>query len=728
MKEAAAAAAASETDPTRTVVMPTAETHRSNYIGLLLKDRYRIVRELGKGGFSMVYLAHDEKLLSKPVVVKVLLTVRIDEWLLRKFQQEKEALARIDHPGVVAVLDEGETPENTPFLVMQFVDGATLRSLVRQGPMDFARAAEVFRQVGSALQAAHDKGIFHRDLKPENIMLQSSGNEDRVRLIDFGIAGIADSVYGQPSQSRVAGTLAYMPPEQVSGKVTAQTDIYAFGALAFEMLAGKRAVEDPVQLIALEPGALERKLQEARGDVPEAAAKAIARAMSKDPQQRFENAREMGDRLAEALRPMGSAPSEATYAAPVFDPDQLQVAHVLFLDIVKYSTLPMEEQRDLLRELQDLVRQTEHFLEAEKRRELVALPTGDGMALVFFGDPTVAAECSLEIARAIGDHPKLKLRMGLHIGPVYRVNDINKNLNVSGGGINLAQRVMDAGDAGHILLSSGMADVLTQVGRWRGWLTDFGEHEVKHGVRMRFYNLYTGDAGNQAWPSKWGKPAEPKKPSGLKWAIAAAAVALAAGGGWWGYQKFRKPEEKQTVTPAVLETKLSYYLEVKTPGKEPRRYAREIAFRQGDKIAVHVNTTEAGYLYILNDGVLPDGSPSINVLYPAPGANASIGPDQIVRIPQEGWIGLDQAGGTEKLYLVWSHSPAPEFERAKNQTDSVELGEVVIRAADQLGELRNSLEKYKITGPQIRPNEDTKASSLTTEKPVLVHLIRLEHE
>jgi hypothetical protein len=284
------------------LVTRTMETRESpGYVGLLLKNRYRIQKELGSGGFGSVYLAADEELLSKLVVVKILHGVSADEWSLRKFQQEKEALARIDHPGVVIILDAGQTPRGTPFLVMQFVDGVTLRKLIVPGGMEFRRAADIFRQIGSALQAAHAKGICHRDLKPENIMVQPGADEDRVRLIDFGIAGVRDSAFQSGASTRIAGTIQYMAPEQLEGKFSPETDVYAFGAMAYEVLTGKLAVESARQAMALGTEGLKVKPRDIRPEIPPPVEAAIVKALSFEPEARFHSAHKMGDLLAQAL-------------------------------------------------------------------------------------------------------------------------------------------------------------------------------------------------------------------------------------------------------------------------------------------------------------------------------------------------------------------------------------------------------------------------------------------
>ena len=181
----------------------------------------------------------------------------------------------------------------------------------------------------------------------------------------------------------------------------------------------------------------------------------------------------------------------------------LEMAHVLFLDIVGFSKLPMNDQREILRELQQTVSGSFAFVRAQRREQLISLPTGDGMALVFFGDLESPARCAMEVSQTLQERSsRLKLRMGVHSGPVYRVADINSNGNVAGGGINIAQRVMDCGDAGHILVSSTAAEMLSQVSFWNSRLHDLGEVEVKHGQIIRVFNLYAPEFGNPEMPGK----------------------------------------------------------------------------------------------------------------------------------------------------------------------------------------------------------------------------------
>ena len=201
---------------------------------------------------------------------------------------------------------------------------------------------------------------------------------------------------------------------------------------------------------------------------------------------------------------------------------RLEIAHVLFIDIVGYSKLLVKQQSELLRELNEVVSGTDEFREADSAGKLIRLPTGDGMALVFRTDPEAPAQCAMEIARALKTHPALQLRMGIHSGPVNEVADVNQRANIAGAGINMAQRMMDCGDAGHILLSRHVAEDLEQDERWRPLLHDLGTCEVKHGMRVGVTNLYSDEVGNRELPKKF--QALQKHRSRVRWAEAAIAL------------------------------------------------------------------------------------------------------------------------------------------------------------------------------------------------------------
>src|SRR5437870_12324806 len=197
---------------------------------------------------------------------------------------------------------------------------------------------------------------------------------------------------------------------------------------------------------------------------------------------------------------------------------QLEIAHVLFMDIVGYSKLLINEQRALLDTLNQIVRSTEEFQNAEAAGRLIKIPTGDGMALVFYKSPEEPVECALEISRALKTCPNLPLRMGVHSGPVSGVIDVNGQANLAGAGLNMAQRVMGCGDAGHILLSKHVADDLGEYEHWRPLLHDLGQCEVKHGMRMSIVNLHADEVGNPQMPKKF--QALKKHRVRMRWTIA----------------------------------------------------------------------------------------------------------------------------------------------------------------------------------------------------------------
>ncbi|PYI87899.1 MAG: hypothetical protein DMF03_12355, partial [Verrucomicrobia bacterium] len=181
---------------------------------------------------------------------------------------------------------------------------------------------------------------------------------------------------------------------------------------------------------------------------------------------------------------------------------QLEIAHVLFIDIVGYSRLSINDQHAAVEELNQIVRASAQFQNAEAAGRLLKITTGDGMALVFYTTPEAPAHCAVEISRALKEHPRLQLRMGIHSGPVSGVIDVNNRPNLAGAGLNMAQRVMDCGDAGHVLLSKHVAEDLEEYDHWRPLLHDLGACEVKHGVRVGITNLYSDEVGNPQLPKK----------------------------------------------------------------------------------------------------------------------------------------------------------------------------------------------------------------------------------
>ncbi len=206
---------------------------------------------------------------------------------------------------------------------------------------------------------------------------------------------------------------------------------------------------------------------------------------------------------------------------------QLEIAHVLFIDIVGYSKLSINDQHAAIEELNQIVRASEQFQRAEAASRLLKIPTGDGMALVFYTSLEAPAQCAVEISRAVKEHPRLQLRMGVHSGPVSGVIDVTGRANLAGAGLNIAQRVMECGDAGHILLSKHVAEDLEEYEQWRPLLHDLGSCEVKHGVRVVIVNLHADEVGNPQLPKKFR--VLKKRRTRVRWAaITAALLTLAA--------------------------------------------------------------------------------------------------------------------------------------------------------------------------------------------------------
>ncbi|HEY2045267.1 MAG TPA: hypothetical protein VGG93_01665 [Candidatus Udaeobacter sp.] len=206
---------------------------------------------------------------------------------------------------------------------------------------------------------------------------------------------------------------------------------------------------------------------------------------------------------------------------------KFEIGHVLFIDIVAYSKLLINEQRDQIQKLKEIVRETEQFRIAKAEGKLLRLPTGDGGALVFSNNPEAPVLCAIEISKALKNHSELRVRMGIHSGPVNEISDLNEQANLAGAGINIAHRVMDCADAGHIFLSQHVADDLAEYERWRPFLHDIGTFEVKHGARIRVTNLYSDDVGNPNLPSKL--QAVKRHRAVVRWAAVAIGLLVAVG-------------------------------------------------------------------------------------------------------------------------------------------------------------------------------------------------------
>ena len=277
-------------------------------IGTTIDQRYLVEAELGRGAMGKIYLARDLELHGRPVVIKVLLqSVLSDPYVVKKFKQEVEALARVDHPNVVGLLGAGELDNGQRYTVMQRVSGLTLRSQITNEGMSLERAASILKQIGAGLAHVHENGILHRDLKPENIMLQQlDDGTELVKIVDFGIAKVRESVVASSTSQNVpVGTLAYMSPEQLRGaaELTPASDIFALAVIAYEMITGRRPFRPTSGPHLLE---LQRKVHcikpvELRPELSKEAQAIVLRGLAFEPKARYQKASEFGNSVAHAL-------------------------------------------------------------------------------------------------------------------------------------------------------------------------------------------------------------------------------------------------------------------------------------------------------------------------------------------------------------------------------------------------------------------------------------------
>jgi serine/threonine protein kinase len=305
---------------------------------LIINERFEIKQELGRGGIGVVYLAEDCARNRELVVIKVLLEQpdsQVQHWLAQHFLNEAKALAKLDHPSIVKLIDAGVTADGKPFFAMEYIEGGNLRSQLHphRGLIgDFERSAKIIRALGAALAAAHSAGIYHRDLKPENIMLEkprSINAEERVVLIDFGIATVKDSPDEKTRTTEMAaGSILYMAPEQIESRPTAASDIYALGVIAYEMVTGRTpflpesGMMAMVQLLKMQRAGVRVKPQDLRPSLPRRAQGIILKALAYHKEDRYQNAQEFGAALADALTDIVDE-SRESFKSTLVKPEQI---------------------------------------------------------------------------------------------------------------------------------------------------------------------------------------------------------------------------------------------------------------------------------------------------------------------------------------------------------------------------------------------------------------------
>jgi len=314
--------------------------------------------------------------------------------------------------------------------------------------------------------------------------------------------------------------------------------------------------------------------------------------------------------------------------------------------------------------------------------------------------------------------------------------DINGNKNVTGGGINMAQRVMDCGDTNHILVSKTVADVLSQLGEWAEYLHDVGEREVKHGVRVHLFNLYTNEVGNPKLPGiKEHVPANggwTKKKLKLAFIIAVAIMAVIITG-FLIISPARRPAAP-SVSPVPNVRQLDYSITLlrnprTNPGAKPIRLSRETLFSSGDRLRLDVFSPQPGWLYILNEGPATQaGVPQMNIVFPLPRNmqnSAAIAPNQPVQIPGDAWFVMDGDEGAEKLWLVWSASEIPKLDNLKKWDNERDKGE--IKDVAEIKAVQTFLSEHSVSKVTADKDDELIQTNLKANGDVLVYLITLAH-
>jgi class 3 adenylate cyclase len=409
--------------------------------------------------------------------------------------------------------------------------------------------------------------------------------------------------------------------------------------------------------------------------------------------------------------------------------NSIELAHVLFLDIVGYTRLPIDLQTKTLEQLHELLRGTEDFVRSQESQRLLRLPSGDGMALVFFGDVEAPARCAVELSKALRSHPEIKLRMGVHSGPVDPIVDVNDVPIVTGAGINTAQRVMDCGDAGHILLSKRVADDLSQYSRWKENLHDLGEVTVKHGERIHIVNLYTDEAGNPERPAKFKSV---KKPFPSV-AVAAVLMVIVVTGALllWA------PWKRNVIVPTPATRTLMYSLTVQKmvkvpntseykPQGDPFPSTGNEFYGNGWEFRINITPEQPGSLYLLNEGPGENGAVVYNVLFPTPANNNSVAQLAAGQDMKTGRYFFNKFNGPpEIVWIIWSTQPIAELDAFFKAAANSKLQ---ITDPAQISTVRDLIDKYGSPKPDVQTDKSKAQTTVKGNGDVLVSKMELEHK
>ena len=542
--------------------------------------------ELGRGAMGVTYRATDTSLQRK-VALKIIrtgITAAQSTKTLECFLREARAAAALRHENVATVFQFGIREETGQcFYAMELVEGETLEERVhRTGPIDVCTTIDIAKQVAAALAATAERGLIRCDLNPANLILACADEPHAarttqraaptVKIIDFGLA---KALNAQASSMPLTGDQfvtapEFASPEQcVDAPLDVPSDIYSLGVTLWFALTGKTpfagGTMDEVRRAKLSNKLPVEQLNDAH--VPPRMRSLLESMLAPEPAAR-PTVQDLGAQLRRcAAETSGVRQTRETFtgadtAAREEEELHLEIAHVLFIDVVGYSKLLVGEQREVVDELNQIVRKTNQFHKSETEGKLIRLPSGDGMALVFFQTLEEPIHCALEVARALKNHDRIRVRMGVHSGPVDQVKDVNDRIIVAGAGINMAERVMGCGDAGHILLSKRVADDLVQERNWHPLLHDLGEMEVKHGVRLGIVNLYSDDIGNPEVPQKFKSScgtqfvsATPMTRTAPLWTMIGAAVLILVGITFDGYLFWQQQKIKTVEATSVAPEK-----------------------------------------------------------------------------------------------------------------------------------------------------------------------------